>query len=222
MFLPPNPFPNFNSSFHHVDIGTPIFIMSDYYGHHSHIGRAIFRCCDVSKWDEICNCITFTYLCVMKCDCIDFNPYLAGSRIGRTRTKDKYRIVYTDHQRVELEKEFYYNRYITIRRKAELASALGLSERQVKIWFQNRRAKERKQVKKKDETNEKIAMDMSLHAIPQQHAEEVKSQVHDTTGRGPTLGNPGIDVPCFDMRLETSERGRLVVLNFCGCVRTIP
>ncbi|XP_063923079.1 homeobox protein CDX-1-like [Zophobas morio] len=73
----------------------------------------------------------------------------------KTRTKDKYRVVYTDHQRVELEKEFYYSRYITIRRKAELASNLGLSERQVKIWFQNRRAKERKQVKKREEFTQK-------------------------------------------------------------------
>nr|6ES2_K Chain K, Homeobox protein CDX-2 [Homo sapiens]6ES2_L Chain L, Homeobox protein CDX-2 [Homo sapiens] len=63
--------------------------------------------------------------------------------------KDKYRVVYTDHQRLELEKEFHYSRYITIRRKAELAATLGLSERQVKIWFQNRRAKERKINKKK-------------------------------------------------------------------------
>merc|ERR1719336_70870 len=39
---------------------------------------------------------------------------------GRTRTKDKYRVVYSDHQRLELEKEFHYSRYITIRRKAEL------------------------------------------------------------------------------------------------------
>ncbi|CAN8032332.1 unnamed protein product [Ixodes persulcatus] len=70
---------------------------------------------------------------------------------GKTRTKDKYRVVYSDHQRLELEKEFHYSRYITIRRKAELAALLGLSERQVKIWFQNRRAKERKQAKKRDE-----------------------------------------------------------------------
>ncbi|XP_036789191.1 steroid receptor RNA activator 1 isoform X1 [Oncorhynchus mykiss] len=68
---------------------------------------------------------------------------------GKTRTKDKYRVVYTDHQRLELEKEFHYSRYITIRRKAELATSLSLSERQVKIWFQNRRAKERKVNKKK-------------------------------------------------------------------------
>ncbi|XP_013783381.2 homeobox protein CDX-1-like [Limulus polyphemus] len=70
---------------------------------------------------------------------------------GKTRTKDKYRVVYTDHQRLELEKEFHYSRYITIRRKTELATMLGLTERQVKIWFQNRRAKERKQARKQEE-----------------------------------------------------------------------
>ena len=56
---------------------------------------------------------------------------------GRTRTKDKYRIVYSDHQRLELEKEFHYSRYITIRRKAELANSVGLSERQVNILNQS-------------------------------------------------------------------------------------
>uniref|UniRef100_A0A8C5TD43 Homeobox domain-containing protein n=1 Tax=Malurus cyaneus samueli TaxID=2593467 RepID=A0A8C5TD43_9PASS len=75
---------------------------------------------------------------------------LALSSAVKTRTKDKYRVVYTDHQRLELEKEFHYSRYITIRRKAELASNLGLSERQVcENLVQNRRAKERKINKKK-------------------------------------------------------------------------
>uniref|UniRef100_A0A8C4LTI4 Caudal type homeobox 4 n=1 Tax=Equus asinus asinus TaxID=83772 RepID=A0A8C4LTI4_EQUAS len=83
-----------------------------------------------------------------------FPGFLSGFRksaqsLGKTRTKEKYRVVYTDHQRLELEKEFHCNRYITIRRKSELAVNLGLSERQVKIWFQNRRAKERKMIKKK-------------------------------------------------------------------------
>ncbi|XP_014259882.1 homeobox protein CDX-1-like isoform X2 [Cimex lectularius] len=84
--------------------------------------------------------------------------YQSQPNPGKTRTKDKYRVVYTDHQRLELEKEFHYSRYITIRRKAELATSLGLSERQVKIWFQNRRAKERKQVKKREELIHKEKM----------------------------------------------------------------
>lgn len=84
---------------------------------------------------------------------------------GKTRTKDKYRVVYTDHQRLELEKEFtFVNKYITIRRKSELAATLGLSERQVKIWFQNRRAKERKQTKKRIE--EKTHLDIYNNLAP--------------------------------------------------------
>ncbi|CAG5111646.1 Oidioi.mRNA.OKI2018_I69.chr2.g5927.t1.cds [Oikopleura dioica] len=72
---------------------------------------------------------------------------------NRTRTRDKYRVVYSNYQRVELEKEYNFNKYITIRRKVELSKMLDLSERQVKIWFQNRRAKERKMVNKSGNTS---------------------------------------------------------------------
>ncbi|XP_076289613.1 homeotic protein caudal [Lasioglossum baleicum] len=83
------------------------------------------------------------------------SSYQSQPQPGKTRTKDKYRVVYTDHQRLELEKEFHYNRYITMRRKAELASNLDLSDRQVKIWFQNRRAKQRRLIKKREEQEQK-------------------------------------------------------------------
>jgi len=55
--------------------------------------------------------------------------------LGKTRTRDKYRIVYTDRQRYELENEFLISKYISIPRKAALSVALSLSERQVRLVF---------------------------------------------------------------------------------------
>uniref|UniRef100_A0A1Q3EYP0 Putative muscle segmentation homeobox n=1 Tax=Culex tarsalis TaxID=7177 RepID=A0A1Q3EYP0_CULTA len=64
---------------------------------------------------------------------------------GNGRRKKKARTTFTGRQIFELEKQFEVKKYLSSSERTEMAKLLNVTETQVKIWFQNRRTKWKKQ-----------------------------------------------------------------------------
>ncbi|KAG9484834.1 transcription factor LBX1 [Eleutherodactylus coqui] len=104
------------------------------------------------------------------------------------KKRRKSRTAFTNHQIYELEKRFLYQKYLSPADRDQIAQQLGLTNAQVITWFQNRRAKLKRDLEemKADVESAKKMSPTSVEAVLTiSELEETESLTSEARDRSP-------------------------------------
>ncbi|XP_059551351.1 homeobox protein Nkx-2.5 [Myotis daubentonii] len=122
-------------------------------------------------------------------------PEADGAERPRARRRRKPRVLFSQAQVYELERRFKQQRYLSAPERDQLASVLKLTSTQVKIWFQNRRYKCKRQ--RQDQTLELVG----LPPPPPPPARRIAVPVLVRDGK-PCLGDSAPYAPAYGVGLN--------------------
>lgn len=106
---------------------------------------------------------TPTFFKNITCICLFAKLGPRSRKLKKKKAPDEKRprTAFTTDQLQRLKSEFEENRYLTEKRRLELSEELKLSESQIKIWFQNKRAK----IKKSTGGNNTLALKLMSQGL---------------------------------------------------------
>ncbi|KAI1729178.1 homeobox domain-containing protein [Ditylenchus destructor] len=123
----------------------------------------------------------------------------------------KPRTIYSSQQLQQLQKRFINTQYLALPERAALANELGLSQTQVKIWFQNRRSKQKKQSRNGSNPERSSEDEESMRELSAPNSVGTNSTTPAATAH--MMGSASTDE---SSQLQEPSRGRLTPMSQMG------